>query len=42
MKFLIQKNTRTLNEFIQDMKDYRLREITGIKFSNNFTIIETQ
>ena len=41
MKFIIQKNTRTLNDFLQDMNDYKLREITKIIPSNNITIIET-
>ena len=41
MKFLIQRNTRTLNQFLQDMNDFKLREITRIIPSSNLTIIET-
>lgn len=41
MKFIIQKNTRTLNDFLQDMDDFKLREITKIIPSDFFTIIET-
>jgi len=42
MKFIIQKNTRTLNQFLQDMNDFRLKEITSIRPCDNFTIIDTK
>lgn len=42
MKFVIQKDTRTLNQFLQDMEDFKLREITSIKPCEALTIIETK
>jgi len=42
MKFIIQKNTRTLNQFLNDMNEFKLREITSIIPSESFTIIDTK
>jgi len=40
MKFLYQKNTKTLNQVLQDFEDFRFKEITRVLPSENCTIID--
>ena len=40
MKFLYQKNTKTLNQVLQDFNDFKFKEITRVLPGSDCTVID--